>query len=111
MTMIALLSSHVSHAIIGLRPIAAMPEATPRVQICQKPGTVAEEKMDTAVELFEREELASGKAILTEGETCSRLYIVRGGSVNATGPGGEKATLREAGGFIFFGDDAMMVRR
>lgn len=67
-----------------------------------------EEKLDTAIELFEREELPSGSAVLTEGQACTRLYIVRGGSVQATAAG-EPATLRQAGGFFFFGDHDMMV--
>ena len=66
--------------------------------------------MDTAVELFEREEASQGKVILAEGAICNRLYIVRGGAVNGTSDG-QPATLRESGGFTFFGDEAMMVRR
>lgn len=78
------------------------------MQLCQKPGAVPEEKMDTAVELFEREEAPQGRVILAQGATCNRLYIVRGGIVEAM-QGDQKAPLRESGGFTFFGDDAMMV--
>ena len=65
--------------------------------------------MDTAVELFEREEMSLGKVILPEGVMSNRLYIVRGGTVTATTEG-KSAVLRESGGFTFFGDEAMMVR-
>lgn len=76
--------------------------------MCKSPGPVSEEKMDTAIDLFEREDAAHDKELLTEGATNNRLYIVRGGAVEAT-CNGQPATLREAGGFTFFGDDSMMV--
>lgn len=76
--------------------------------MCKSPGPVSEEKLDTAIDQFEREDAAHGKVLLAEGTANNRLYIVRGGAVEATSDG-QPATLREAGGFTFFGDDSMMV--
>ncbi|KAK9795533.1 hypothetical protein WJX73_010591 [Symbiochloris irregularis] len=77
------------------------------LKTCKSPGPVSEEKVDTAIDLFEREDAAHDKELLTEGATNNRLYIVRGGAVEAT-CNGQPATLREAGGFTFFGDESMM---
>ena len=79
------------------------------LQTCKSPGTLNEEKLDTAIDLFDRNELPKGNIILTEGSSNTRLYIVRGGTVEATS-GGETVQLQQSGGFTYFGDDAMMVR-
>ena len=78
------------------------------LQACDGPKKVPEDKMETATELFEREDVTTGKVVLAEGQACNRLYIVRGGAVQAT-TAGETVPLREAGGFTFFGDHAVLV--
>lgn len=100
----------------GMWPTMATCKAQPAtdnvlacVQTCETPTAVSEEKLDAAIELFEREEVGSGKVIVAEGSIHNRLYIVRGGAVVASTAEGQKANLQEAGGFTFFGDQAILV--
>ena len=68
-----------------------------------------QDRLEEAFDRFAREEFRQGQQIVKEGEPVSKMYIVKMGELACTRAGQPVTAIQEAGGFSYFGEQAVLV--
>ena len=70
-----------------------------------------QDRIEEAFDRFAREEFRQGQQIVKEGEPVSKMYIVKMGELACTRGGQPVTAIQEAGGFSYFGEQAVLVSK
>ena len=70
-----------------------------------------QDRIEEAFDRFAREEFRQGQQIVKEGEPVSKMYIVKMGELVCTRGGQPVTAIQEAGGFSYFGEQAVLVSK